>query len=215
MRAQQTDGLSHVSRGLDIGYGVALAATLLLGVPAAFTSEFRGPAAFSLVLALVTIPLWLGRRRAAARRTAGDSNVKVWRWSVALATTAMMASLLPGAGPGALLLSLMGALVLGVDIGFWAGAIAGVGYAILLGLEIAVVYGGGAVDIIPQSGGILVMLLLVAAVGHLIRNVETARSELARANVRLRRALLVEGGSSSPRSGRGRPASSTTGSATA
>lgn len=198
MRGRKKDGHSAVGRGLDIGYGVTLATAIVFGIVPAYAAGDIVPATVVVLLLTLATALWFGRRRAVEGRDRPEDVA--WGWSLSIASSVALASFMPHIGPGVVLMVLVGVLVIGVDVGFAAGAVAGGAYSALLAAEITLVYDTTTGDIVAQSGGVGVVLLLVAAVGQLIRNVEAARAEaeaargeLAQANVQLRRALLVEG----------------------
>ncbi|MFT3871614.1 MAG: sensor histidine kinase [Nocardioides sp.] len=190
MCAQRDSGRSPLVGGLDAAFGFAIAAALLLGVLPTIRYGDHLEALTCLVLLGAATLLWLRRRQ--QHRTG-------W-WTAGFSAVALGLTLVPDVAAGVVLMALLGVFVLAVEWGFtFAAAVTGL-YAVAIAVEVAVLYDGVAADILFQAGGLGLLLILAAVVGHLVRttdrarsDTEEARAELAAANVQLRRALLVEG----------------------
>lgn len=192
MSQVSTSRRSSLARGLDVAFVAALVAAVLVSL-APEQREVGLPyriAGLSLLVAAVMA--WLSRRRSVGHPSSS-------RRTVAFVLLVVLLCLVPGA-PGAFLLLVIGIFVLALDLGARPGSLAALAFCSVLAVQLTLVYDVGWLSTMYQSAGLFLLLLLSCGAGSVVRIAESARAdseaarkELARANVRLRHALLVEG----------------------
>lgn len=188
MRERQTGGGRSVERGLSLAFQLAVAASLL-GAIAAFVGGTWVQGIVSLFLLGLIVVLWRQRRREA-------SGAGV---AVALAGAVMALSILPALGPASLLLILVTLILVAFDLGIVIGAAVAVTYGPVFAVSALLIYDAPIADVLTENGALVVLLVMTAGFGALMRSSEGARREatalgvdLTRANEALRRSLSLE-----------------------
>lgn len=189
MRMHRTATVLPVERALNRVFGAAVV-VCLLGVASALASAFWWQASAGLVFLCLGVVLW--------RQRSGGSRGPVV--AVALSVTVLVLGILPALNPWPVLLILITQLVVAFDLGFTVSAAFSLCYASVFAISTTLLY-----DDIPVAGvvreniGLLVLLLMTAGLGSLMRTSERSRMDaaavgvdLSQANEALRHSLSSE-----------------------